>query len=81
MENLQFHQFSEWIDMEIKKQLYRRDAQFLELELIYIKKKEQEILMKKDQLTLNNDAQKERIAEMVRSKKQNQFKRDFLKDQ
>ena len=41
VENLQFHQFSEWIDMEIKKQLYRRDAQFLELELLYIKKQEQ----------------------------------------
>lgn len=51
VENLKFHQFSEWIDMEIKKQLYRRDAQFLELELLYIKKKEQEIIIKKDQLT------------------------------
>lgn len=38
VENLKFNQYSEWIDMEIKKQMYRRDSQFLELELQYIHK-------------------------------------------
>ena len=43
VEKLKFHQFAEWIDMEIKKQLYSRDSQFLELELIYLQNQQKDI--------------------------------------
>lgn len=32
VEKLQFNQFSEWIENEIQKQMYRRDNQFFEME-------------------------------------------------